>query len=170
MGFCVKISHIDTQRLSAARLWKTPFDASNAILMCWFCATPRSEVQNEVRICVFGHKCSGWKHMFFDSGRCSQHSASQCGRWRRGTPNTGNTDLNIFVTGQSSLLHWCVEKALLDLFTVLQECGGIDGRTFTLVGDLKHGRTVHSLSKLLCLYKGCSRLVIMTLVIVFRLE
>lgn len=40
-------------------------------------------------------------------------------------------------------------QALLDLFTILEEKGTIDGLTITLVGDLKYGRTVHSLAKLL---------------------
>jgi aspartate carbamoyltransferase catalytic subunit len=43
-------------------------------------------------------------------------------------------------------------QALLDLFTILSEQDRIDGITVTLVGDLKHGRTVHSLSKLLRLF------------------
>lgn len=43
-------------------------------------------------------------------------------------------------------------QALLDLFTIQQELGYIDGATVTMVGDLKHGRTVHSLSKLLSLF------------------
>lgn len=40
-------------------------------------------------------------------------------------------------------------QALLDLYTIQQEQGRIDGLTITLVGDLKHGRTVHSLAKIL---------------------
>ena len=44
-------------------------------------------------------------------------------------------------------------QALLDLFTIRQELGKIDGLTVTMVGDLKYGRTVHSLSKLLSLFK-----------------
>lgn len=40
-------------------------------------------------------------------------------------------------------------QALLDLYTIFSEHGVIDGLTITLMGDLKHGRTVHSLSKLL---------------------
>ena len=40
-------------------------------------------------------------------------------------------------------------QALLDLFTILTEKGAIDGLTITLLGDLKNGRTVHSLAKLL---------------------
>ncbi len=43
-------------------------------------------------------------------------------------------------------------QALLDLFTILEEKGNVDGLTITMVGDLKYGRTVHSLSRLLSLY------------------
>lgn len=47
-------------------------------------------------------------------------------------------------------------QALLDLFTIQSEMTrfnkGIDKLNITLMGDLKHGRTVHSLSKLLSLY------------------
>ncbi len=35
-------------------------------------------------------------------------------------------------------------QALLDLYTVQTECGGVDGRTIVLCGDLKFGRTVHA--------------------------
>ena len=44
-------------------------------------------------------------------------------------------------------------QALLDAFTIKEELGRIDGLTVTLLGDLKHGRTVHSLARLLSLYK-----------------
>jgi len=43
-------------------------------------------------------------------------------------------------------------QALLDLFTILEELGRIDGLTVTMLGDLKYGRTVHSLARLLSLY------------------
>ena len=43
-------------------------------------------------------------------------------------------------------------QALLDLFTIQREMGRIDGLTITMVGDLKYGRTVHSLARLLTLY------------------
>ena len=43
-------------------------------------------------------------------------------------------------------------QALLDLFTIHEELGHIDGLTITMVGDLKYGRTVHSLARLLALY------------------
>jgi aspartate carbamoyltransferase len=40
-------------------------------------------------------------------------------------------------------------QALLDLFTIREELGRLDGLTVTMLGDLKYGRTVHSLSRLL---------------------
>jgi len=43
-------------------------------------------------------------------------------------------------------------QALLDAFTIKEELGHLDGLTVTLLGDLKHGRTVHSLARLLSLY------------------
>jgi aspartate carbamoyltransferase catalytic subunit len=35
-------------------------------------------------------------------------------------------------------------QALLDLFTIRDECGAVAGKTIVLCGDLKHGRTVHA--------------------------
>jgi aspartate carbamoyltransferase len=43
-------------------------------------------------------------------------------------------------------------QALLDIFTIHQELKRLDGLTVTMVGDLKNGRTVHSLARLLTLY------------------
>lgn len=43
-------------------------------------------------------------------------------------------------------------QALLDLFTIVEELGDVDGLTVTMLGDLKYGRTVHSLARLLSLY------------------
>ncbi len=45
-------------------------------------------------------------------------------------------------------------QALLDMYTILQKRGQFEGLTIALVGDLKHGRTVHSLARLLSLYPG----------------
>lgn len=49
-------------------------------------------------------------------------------------------------------------QALLDLFTIKREIEyqgkEIDGLHIAMIGDLRYGRTVHSLSKLLCLYKN----------------
>ncbi len=43
-------------------------------------------------------------------------------------------------------------QALLDLFTIKEELGRVDGLTITMMGDLKYGRTVHSLARLLSLF------------------
>ncbi|OQA41039.1 MAG: Aspartate carbamoyltransferase catalytic chain [Chloroflexi bacterium ADurb.Bin325] len=43
-------------------------------------------------------------------------------------------------------------QALLDLFTICEELGDPKGLTVTMLGDLKYGRTVHSLARLLTLY------------------
>jgi aspartate carbamoyltransferase len=40
-------------------------------------------------------------------------------------------------------------QSLLDLYTIQKECGRVDGLTVVLAGDLKNGRTVHSLAQLL---------------------
>ena len=49
-------------------------------------------------------------------------------------------------------------QALLDLYTIRNELRSfnrtVDGLRIAMIGDLKHGRTVHSLSKLLCLFKN----------------
>jgi aspartate carbamoyltransferase len=46
-------------------------------------------------------------------------------------------------------------QALLDTFTIFEELGAgqIDGMSVTMLGDLKYGRTVHSLARLLSLFK-----------------
>lgn len=45
-------------------------------------------------------------------------------------------------------------QALLDAFTIHEELGNLENLTVTMVGDLKYGRTVHSLSRLLSLYNA----------------
>lgn len=51
-------------------------------------------------------------------------------------------------------------QALLDLYTIKKEMsakgGEIDGLRIAMIGDLKFGRTVHSLAKLLCRHKNIS--------------
>ena len=47
-------------------------------------------------------------------------------------------------------------QALLDLYTIQKEHGSVDGLHVVFVGDLKNGRTVHSLSYLLGKYKDVS--------------
>jgi aspartate carbamoyltransferase catalytic subunit len=51
-------------------------------------------------------------------------------------------------------------QALLDLYTIKKELGRIQGITVALVGDLKYGRTVHSLSKALSLFKDIKLLLV----------
>lgn len=43
-------------------------------------------------------------------------------------------------------------QAFLDVYTIREELGTVNGLTVTIVGDLKNGRTVHSLVKVLALY------------------
>jgi aspartate carbamoyltransferase len=44
-------------------------------------------------------------------------------------------------------------QALLDVFTIREELGTVNSLVITFVGDLRHGRTVHSLARLLALYQ-----------------
>ncbi len=44
-------------------------------------------------------------------------------------------------------------QALLDLYTIFSEQGKLDGLTIGMIGDLKYGRTVHSLASILEHYK-----------------
>jgi len=50
-------------------------------------------------------------------------------------------------------------QALLDAYTIREEIGTVNGLTITMVGDLKNGRTVHSLAKLLTMYNVTLRYV-----------
>jgi aspartate carbamoyltransferase len=45
-------------------------------------------------------------------------------------------------------------QALLDAFTIREELGRLDDLNVTMLGDLKYGRTVHSLARLLTLFGG----------------
>ncbi|MEN6579398.1 MAG: aspartate carbamoyltransferase [Anaerolineaceae bacterium] len=50
-------------------------------------------------------------------------------------------------------------QALLDLYTIQRELGRIDGLKVAMVGDLRYGRTVHSLTRLLSQYDVSLRFV-----------
>jgi carbamoyl-phosphate synthase/aspartate carbamoyltransferase/dihydroorotase/carbamoyl-phosphate synthase/aspartate carbamoyltransferase len=50
-------------------------------------------------------------------------------------------------------------QALLDLFTIREELGRINGLKIAMIGDLRYGRTVHSLTKLLMQYDVSLRFV-----------
>ena len=43
-------------------------------------------------------------------------------------------------------------QALLDVFTILDKIGSVDGVKIAILGDLKHGRTIHSLIQLISLF------------------
>jgi carbamoyl-phosphate synthase/aspartate carbamoyltransferase len=59
--------------------------------------------------------------------------------------------------GNGSIEH--PTQAFLDLYTIREELGTANGRIITFVGDLRYGRTVHSLCKLLAHYAVSIQLV-----------
>jgi aspartate carbamoyltransferase len=63
----------------------------------------------------------------------------------------GASDVPILNAGDGAGEH--PTQALLDLYTIRAEKGTIDGLRVALVGDLKNGRTVHSLARALSLFK-----------------
>ena len=63
-----------------------------------------------------------------------------------------NLDIPIINAGDGTGEH--PTQALLDIYTIREERGSLHGLTIAFVGDLKNGRTVHSLIKLLCLYSA----------------
>jgi aspartate carbamoyltransferase catalytic subunit len=60
------------------------------------------------------------------------------------------TDVPVINAGDGAGQH--PTQSLLDLYTILEEQGQVDGLTVALVGDLRNGRTVHSLADLLANY------------------
>lgn len=58
-----------------------------------------------------------------------------------------NADVPVINGGDGSNQH--PTQTLLDLYTIKKEFGGIDGLDICIVGDLKYGRTVHSLTNAL---------------------
>lgn len=72
-------------------------------------------------------------------------------------PNEGSSriasaavEIPVINAGDGSGQH--PTQALLDLFTIVKERGGVDGKRVAFIGDLKFGRTIHSLIKLLYNY------------------
>jgi aspartate carbamoyltransferase catalytic subunit len=67
-----------------------------------------------------------------------------------------STNIPVINSGDGTGEH--PTQALLDLYTISKEIGTpverIDGIRVAMVGDLRHGRTVHSLTKLLSLLKN----------------
>jgi len=60
------------------------------------------------------------------------------------------TDKPVLNAGDGAGQH--PTQSLLDLYTILKEQGKVNGLTTALAGDLKNGRTVHSLAALLANY------------------
>ncbi|KAF2690434.1 aspartate carbamoyltransferase [Lentithecium fluviatile CBS 122367] len=60
------------------------------------------------------------------------------------------SEVPIINAGNGSREH--PTQAILDIFTIREELGTVNGLTITFVGDLKYGRTVHSLCELLSHY------------------
>lgn len=59
-------------------------------------------------------------------------------------------DVPVINAGDGSSEH--PTQTLLDLYTIKKEFGKIDNLKIGIIGDLKYGRTVHSLAYALCLY------------------
>jgi len=60
------------------------------------------------------------------------------------------TDRPVINAGDGAGQH--PTQALLDLYTIMEEQGRVDGLRVAMAGDLKHGRTVHSLAQVLARY------------------
>ncbi|MBQ2500087.1 MAG: aspartate carbamoyltransferase, partial [Clostridia bacterium] len=63
-----------------------------------------------------------------------------------------NVDIPVINAGDGGHMH--PTQTLTDLFTIHMEKGGFDNLTIGLCGDLKYGRTVHSLIAAMARYKG----------------
>ena len=61
-----------------------------------------------------------------------------------------NSSVPVINGGDGSNQH--PSRTLLDLFTIHETQGTLDGLTLAFVGDLKYGRTVHSLAQALALF------------------
>lgn len=75
----------------------------------------------------------------------------EAGMVKRAADAVGEKSIHIINAGDGPGQH--PTQALLDLYTIKTELGKIDGLTIALVGDLKFGRTVHSLAYLLTKFK-----------------
>ena len=79
---------------------------------------------------------------------------------KEGAPKVAllNTSMPIINAGDGGHQH--PTQTLTDLMTIRRERGGFQGLTVGLCGDLKFGRTVHSLIKALSRYEGVSFILI----------
>jgi aspartate carbamoyltransferase len=72
------------------------------------------------------------------------------GVFDRMIPYMNETNVSLISGGDGAGEH--PTQALLDIFTIMQELGSADNITVTMCGDLRYGRTVHSLSYVLSLF------------------
>lgn len=70
---------------------------------------------------------------------------------------TGFSDVPVINAGDGAGQH--PTQTLLDLFTIRREMGRLEGLTISLVGDLRYGRTVHSLALALAKFGNTINLV-----------
>jgi carbamoyl-phosphate synthase/aspartate carbamoyltransferase/dihydroorotase len=73
------------------------------------------------------------------------------GEDQRWSDLNGQVKVPVINAGDGMVEH--PTQAMLDLYTIRRERGTVNGLKIALVGDLKHGRTVHSLVKLLAEYR-----------------
>lgn len=71
-----------------------------------------------------------------------------------GAPYVASQAAHIPIINAGDGSHAHPTQTLTDLLTIKRELGHIDNITIGFCGDLKFGRTVHSLIKALCRYKG----------------
>lgn len=71
-----------------------------------------------------------------------------------GAPRVAATKTLVPIINAGDGGHAHPTQTLTDLLTIFREKGRLDNFTIGLCGDLKFGRTVHSLIKALCRYKG----------------
>ncbi len=63
-----------------------------------------------------------------------------------------NSEVPVINAGDGAGQH--PTQTLLDLYTIMKECGRVEGLKIALMGDLKYSRTVHSLIKALNLFNN----------------
>ncbi len=73
---------------------------------------------------------------------------------KEGAPLVASMNVSIPVINAGDGGHLHPTQTLTDLLTIQEECGRLKDLTIGFCGDLKFGRTVHSLIKQLCRYPG----------------
>lgn len=73
---------------------------------------------------------------------------------KEGAPRVAACSTNMPVVNAGDGGHQHPTQTLTDLLTIRTEKGGFDNLTIGICGDLKFGRTVHSLIKALCRYEN----------------